>query len=66
MAPFSVTLRDPCPPGFKVTALFDADYLRNGARYSGERTAPADPAMQGGPRGSGALVPTPQNYFFTT
>jgi len=32
MAPFSATLNN-SNPDFKVTALFDAEYLRNGTRY---------------------------------
>jgi len=31
-AQFSMTFNDPTP-GFKVTAFFDAEYLRNGTRY---------------------------------
>jgi len=30
---FSMTLNDPYA-GFKVTAFFDAEYLRNGTRYN--------------------------------
>jgi len=33
-APYSATLNDPVAyPDFKVTPLFDAEYLRNGTRY---------------------------------
>jgi len=31
-APLSMTLNDPYPD-FKVTPLFDAEYIRNGTRY---------------------------------
>jgi len=33
IAPLSMTLNDPYTPGFKVTLLFDAEYLRNGTIY---------------------------------
>jgi len=33
MMPLSTTLNYPCPD-FKVTPLFDAEYLRNGTRYT--------------------------------
>ena len=32
-APLSMTLNDPYP-SFKVTPLFDAEYLQNGTRYT--------------------------------
>ena len=33
--PFSMTLNDPYgTPGFKVMTLFDAEYPRNGTKYS--------------------------------
>jgi len=32
MVPFSMTLNDPYP-GFKVTSLYVAEYLRNGTIY---------------------------------
>ena len=32
-APYSATLNDPYTPDFKVTPLFDAEYLRNSTIY---------------------------------
>jgi len=32
-APFSMTLNNPYP-GFKITPFFDAEYFRNGTRYT--------------------------------